>query len=97
VRQIIVALPPAEIKESHLPKAMRGKPREGRRVGVVGLTPLGKKFIGNVLPRHSKLVKSLLRVLDAREKESISRICRKLREGDVLKFFSEITHEDVEE
>ncbi len=97
VRRIIVALPPAEIEESHLPKAMRGKPREGPRVSVVGLTPLGKKFIGNLLPRHSKLAKALMRVLDAREKESISRICRRLREGDVLKFFSEITHEEVED
>ena len=57
----------------------------------------GEKFIGNVLPKHSKLVKALMRVLDAREKQSLSRICRKLREGDVLKFVSEITHEDVED
>jgi DNA-binding MarR family transcriptional regulator len=97
VRRTMVTYPPAEIEKSRLPKSRRRKRREGRRVGVVGLTRLGKKFIGNVLPRHSKLVKSLLRVLDAREKQSLSRICRKLREGDVLKFVSEITHEDVEE
>ncbi len=94
---MMVTLPPAEIEKSRLPKARRRKRREGRRVGVVSLTPLGKEFIGNVLPNHSKLVKALMRVLDTREKQSLSRICRKLREGDVLKFVSEITHEDVED
>jgi len=42
-------------------------------------------------------VKALTRVLDAREQESLSRLCRKLREGDVLKFVAEITHEDGED
>ncbi|MGA3292795.1 MAG: hypothetical protein ABSE45_02295 [Candidatus Acidiferrales bacterium] len=49
-----------------------------------------------MLPSHSKLVKSLLRVLDSREQMSLSRLCRKLREGDVVKFLREITHEDEE-
>jgi len=34
---------------------MRDSPQERRRVAVVGLTRLGKKFIGNVLPNDSKL------------------------------------------
>jgi hypothetical protein len=46
----------------------------------------------NLLPNHSRLVKSLMRVLHAREQDSPFRICRKLREGDVLKFVHEITH-----
>jgi DNA-binding MarR family transcriptional regulator len=97
VRRMIVTLPPVEFEESHLPKAERGKRREGRRVAVLGLSRLGKKFIGNLLPKHGKLVKALTRVLDGREQESLSRLCRKLREGDVVKFYSEITHEDQEE
>jgi len=32
----------------------------------------------------------LMRVLDAREQDSISRACRKLREGDAVKFLQEI-------
>jgi hypothetical protein len=28
---------------------------------------------------------------------SLSRMCRKLREGDVVKFYREITHEDEED
>ena len=64
---------------------------------MVGLSKAGKKFIGSVLPRHAKMVKALMRVLDGREQEWISRTCRKLREGDVVKFVSELTHEDVED
>ncbi len=87
----------AETKESNIPIAKRGRPRAGRKVGVISLTPLGKKFIADVLPRHAKMVKALMRVLEGREKESLIRICQKLREGDVVKYISELTHEDVEE
>jgi DNA-binding MarR family transcriptional regulator len=87
----------AETKESNIPIAKRGRPRAGRKVGVISLTPLGKKFIADVLPRHAKMVKALMRVLEGREKESLIRICRKLREGDVVKYISELTHQDVEE
>jgi hypothetical protein len=38
-----------------------------------------------------------MRVLDAREKESISKVCRKLRRGDAMKFLMEMRFEDVEE
>ncbi len=97
VRREVVSLPPAEIKESHLAKAKRGLPREGRRIGLVCLTPLGEKFIGILFPKHAKVVKALMRVLNGREQETLSRLCQKLCEGDVLKFASEMTHEDVEE
>ena len=76
---------------------MSGEPRRGRRIRAIGLTKSGKKFIGNVLPRHSKVVKAMMRALDGREQETMSRLCRKLRAGDVMKFVSEITHEDVED
>jgi len=49
-----------------------------------------------VLPRHSKLVKALMRVLDGREQKTLVRICQKLRAGDALKFVSELRMEDVE-
>ena len=38
-----------------------------------------------------------MRAINAREQESLSRICRKLREGDVVRFISEMTHWDVED
>jgi DNA-binding MarR family transcriptional regulator len=94
VARRIVTLPPVEFERAHLAKSMRDERREGRRVSVVGLTKSGNKFMGNVLPSHSKLIKALLRVLNATEQDSLSRLCRKLRAGDVLKFVAEITHED---
>ncbi|MGD1211817.1 MAG: hypothetical protein ABR973_10740 [Candidatus Acidiferrales bacterium] len=96
-RRKVVTLPPVKIKESRLPRARRGRLRTGRRIGIVRLTPLGEKLIGSVLPRQAKVVKALMRALHGREQLTLSRLCRKLREGDVLKFVSEITHEDVEE
>jgi len=97
VRREVSELPPVEIKESHIAKVKRGEPRRGRSVVLMQLTPAGEKFMGNVFPRHAKVIKALMRTLDGREQETLSRLLRKLREGDVLKFFSEITHEDVEE
>jgi MarR family transcriptional regulator, 2-MHQ and catechol-resistance regulon repressor len=97
VRLASVTLPPVEFGRSHLAKSERDKPRTGRRIRVAGLTRAGKKFMKDVLPRHSKLVKALMQVLKGREQKTLVRICEKLREGDVLKFVSEITHEDAEE
>jgi len=91
-----VKLPPVEFARAHLAKSMRDKPREGRRVSVVGLTRRGKKFFGDVLPTHSKLVKAFLRVLNGTEQESLARMCRKLREGDVMRFVKELTMEEVD-
>jgi DNA-binding MarR family transcriptional regulator len=97
VRQMVVRVPAAVIKESRLAKLRRGIRRDGPRVSVVGLTKAGKRFVGRVLPRHVKVIKALMRALEGREQESLSKMCRKLREGDVVKFVSEMMHEDVED
>jgi DNA-binding MarR family transcriptional regulator len=97
VGQRIVALPPVGFGDSHKAKSGRGESRRGKLIGVVGLTASGKNFIRDVLPRHSKLVKSLFRVLDSREQMSMIRMCRRLREGDPVKFFREIRLLDEEE
>jgi hypothetical protein len=47
------------------------------------MTARGKKVMRNLLPNHSKLVKSLMRVRHAKKQDSLFRICRKLREVDV--------------
>ena len=90
-------LPAVEIKPSHIPKAKRGRPRKGREMGAVRLTPLGERLAGSVIPKRAKLVKALMRVLDAREQKSLSRICHKLREGDVVKYISELTMQRSDE
>lgn len=61
---------------------------------AIRLTPQGEKFVGQVFPRHAKVVKALMRALDGREQESLGEICRKLRTGHIWKFLSEITHPD---
>jgi DNA-binding MarR family transcriptional regulator len=93
----VIALPAVGFEDSHRAKSRKGEARRGQSTGVVGLTASGKKFIVDVLPRHSKLVKSLLRVLDSREQMSMIRTCRKLREGDPVKFFREIRLMDEEQ
>jgi hypothetical protein len=97
VGQRIVRLPPVEFADSHQAKSRKWERRRGKLIGVVGLTAAGKNFIVDVLPRHTKLVKSLFRVLDSREQMSMIRMCRKLREGDPVKFFREIMLMDEEE
>jgi len=78
----------------HVAKSRMIGPRVGKWAVLVSLSKSGKQFMRNVLPRHSKLVKSLMRVLDGREQDTLSRICRKLIAGDVIKFVREITTED---
>jgi DNA-binding MarR family transcriptional regulator len=87
----IWGLPPVERDESRIAIAKRDEEREGREAGVVArLTRSGAAFIGHVFPNHEKVVKSLMRVLDAREQVTLSRILQKLRAGDVIKFVQEI-------
>ena len=97
VRQMVVRAPAASVKESRISKLQRGIQREGPRVAVVGLTKKGNEFVGNVLPRHVKVVKALMRALNGREQESLSRICEKLREGDAVKFLREMQMMDEEQ
>jgi DNA-binding MarR family transcriptional regulator len=97
VGRVMVALPPVDAQEGDRPKPERGGKWDGRRVSVVALTAPGKKFVREVLPRHTKLVKSLFRALDGREHVALSRMCQKLRKGDVLKFFDELRNPNEEE
>jgi DNA-binding MarR family transcriptional regulator len=91
------ALPAAKVEETRLPRAKRGARREGRAVGVLRLTPRGKKFIGTFFPKHAKVVKSLMRALDGREQVTLIRLLEKLRKGDVMKFVKEIRMYDEED
>jgi hypothetical protein len=43
------------------------------------------------------MVKAFIRALREHDQDSLSRICRKLTEGDGPKFISEIAHMDVED
>ena len=89
--------PPVPKDERRLPVERRGDKRRGRAIGIVRLTPRGKKFIGTFFPKHAKVVKSLMRVLDGREQVTLSRLLLKLRKGDVVKFVREIRMYDDED
>ena len=66
------------------------------RTSAVGLTKTGKRFIADVLPNHTKMVKALMRALDGRDQDTLSRLCRKLRAGNPVRFFAELRHEYVD-
>jgi hypothetical protein len=97
VEEVVLLHPPADVPETRLPKARRGKERTGCRTATAKLTPLGEKLIGVVLPKHVKAVKAFMRALDGRQQETLSEICRKLREGDAVKFCQEMMFVDEEE
>lgn len=97
LRRGIATLPAVEFERAHLAKSRREEKRRGRRLTVVGMTAEGKKFLRNVLSIHAKLVKAMMRALDGREQETLFRICRKLRVGNPVRFFAELTHEDEDE
>jgi DNA-binding MarR family transcriptional regulator len=94
VRRVMMTVPRA----TEAPKGSRERmARRARRrwgVGVLTLTREGEKFVARVFPQHAKVVKALMRALDGREQDTLVEICRKLRAGAILKFISEITHED---
>ena len=96
VMRKIVKLPPVEFQRAHVPASKRDEGREGIRTSVVGLTKTGKKFIADVLPTHTKMMKALMRALNAREQDTLSHLCRKLRAGNPVRYFAELTHEYVE-
>jgi MarR family transcriptional regulator, 2-MHQ and catechol-resistance regulon repressor len=67
-----------------------GKNWQGRRISLVTLTPAGRKLAGSVIEKHKKVVKAWMRAIDAREQETLARLCWKLRRGDIVKFVKEI-------
>jgi DNA-binding MarR family transcriptional regulator len=87
---VMANYPAKEERESRTPYARRERPRQGVRVGVVGLTSEGKRFADGVLRRHQKVQAALMRVLDAREQASLARMCEKLRKGDIVKWVREL-------
>jgi len=79
VRRGTMYLPAAEVRQSRLPKEQRNKPRLGRRVGTIELSPEGERLIGTVLPKQEEMLRLFMAELDSREMKSLIRICGKLR------------------
>lgn len=83
-----------ETEEARLPKEKRGGERNGRRVATLRLTEEGRKLMDVVMRRHTKLIYALMRAIDMREAERLSRTCRKIREGDAVRLIRELMMED---
>jgi DNA-binding MarR family transcriptional regulator len=98
VRRVLRPLRTEELAERKRVRAI-GHPsrrhKNGHAVGILMLTAQGKKFVGTVFPKHAKVVKSLMRVLDGREQQTLSRLLQKLREGDIVKYVQEIRMKDA--
>ncbi len=90
VRRETSMLPPAEMKETRLPRKQRGRPRRGVRAVRVSLTPQGETLIGNVLPKQAQIVKSLLWEMNSRDMDTLVRICRNMRGSEMLPFWGEV-------
>jgi len=88
-------LPTRVTRETQIPTERRQRERKGVRVALLKLTPEGERFIGTVFPKHAKVVKSFMRVLDSREQFALANICKKLREGDPVKFYREMIMQEI--
>ena len=92
--EVFAREPVNEWEDAHLAKRLEGQSRRGRRMGRVSLTPDGEKFVHAIFPRHAKLVFAFMRALSMREQDTLIRVCRKLRDGDVVKLLDEMTMEE---
>jgi MarR family 2-MHQ and catechol resistance regulon transcriptional repressor len=90
LRRVSETLPLVDNKRNRALKAMRDTEQRGRGVTRLRLTGAGRKFIANLFPRHAKVVKALMRALHGREQETLSKLCRKLREGLSVNYFKEL-------
>ncbi len=74
----------------------RADKADGRKA-IVHLTAEGKKVVERILPKRGKVLRAKMCVLGKREQENLDRMCRKLAEGDAVKFALEITMDDGDE
>jgi DNA-binding MarR family transcriptional regulator len=73
--------------------ARRAHDTDRRKVSV-HLTPEGRKLITKFLPHRAKLVWAQMTALSWGEQEMLRRVCKKLAEGDPVKFVLEMTRAD---
>jgi len=69
-------------RERRMSKGISQKPKQGREVATVKLTPQGQRLIENLLPKQESIVRSVLAELDSRELDTLARICRKIQQDE---------------
>jgi DNA-binding MarR family transcriptional regulator len=63
----------------------------------VHLTAEGKKLVESILPKRGKVLQARMCVLGKRDQENLERLCRRLAEGDPVKFVLEVTMDDEDD
>ncbi len=76
--------------------ARRTHDTDGRKRNV-HLTPEGRRLITRVLPLREGVIRARMSALTKREQMHLARLCRKLAEGDAVKFVLQLAREDVGE
>lgn len=74
--------------------ARRAHDTDGRKQ-TVHLTPEGRALISKVLPLREGVIRARMSVLKKREQQNLERLCRKLAEGDPVKFVLQLAREDA--
>jgi MarR family transcriptional regulator, 2-MHQ and catechol-resistance regulon repressor len=74
----------------------KGHEKDRRKV-VVHLTPEGQKLIAKVFPLHVKVIRAQMSALNARERDTLRRLCTKLGHGNPMKFLLEMSRFDSDE
>jgi DNA-binding MarR family transcriptional regulator len=92
VRRSASSLPPTTARGWINPKgsAAMKRPLKGRPIVLIRLTPSGKMLMKHLFPKHAKVVKAEMKVLDGRELITLIRLCQKLLGGDAVKFLKEL-------
>jgi DNA-binding MarR family transcriptional regulator len=76
-------------RSSRAGKRSRSSEPRDRRIIRRTLTPDGRWEIKRIHPKHVKLVKAYMRALDQREQLTLTRLCIKLRQGNIVRFAKE--------
>ncbi len=76
-------------RSSRASKRSRSSEPLDRRIIRRTLTPDGRAELKRIHPKHVKLVKAYMRALDGREQLTLTRLCIKLRRGNIVRFAME--------
>ena len=92
VRRSASSLPPTAARGWINPNAAAAmkRPLKGRPIVLIRLTPSGTMLMKHLFPKHAKVVKAEMKVLDGRELITLIRLCQKLLGGDAVKFLKEL-------
>lgn len=80
-------------RSPHEDEELDGKGK-GWRASMLRLTERGESLMRGAMRRHGKLIYALMRAIDPRDMDRLSKTCRKIREGNVVKLIKELMMED---